>query len=67
MKGDVVKLQLLSTYIFANVLKMSFPMDSTKGEHVVRLDKYFINFFGIATNEVTRGPVPRHKQTTENV
>ena len=42
-------------------------MDSTKGEHVVRLDKYFINFFGIATNEVTRGPVPRHKQTTENV
>ena len=38
-------------------------MDSIKGEHVVRLDKYFINFFGIATNEVTRGPVPRHKQT----
>ena len=30
-------------------------MDSIKGEHVVRLDKYFINFFDIATNEVTRG------------
>ena len=42
-------------------------MDSIKGERVVRLDKYFINFFDIATNEVTRGPVPRHKQTTENI
>ena len=44
-----------SAYIFANVLKMSFPMDSIKGWLLVRLDKYFINFFDIATNKVIRG------------
>ena len=67
MKGDVANYSFLSTYIFANVLKMYFPMDSIKGEHVVRLDKYSSTS---STSQPTKSPVdpvPRHKQITENV